>query len=199
MCGSGILPGQAEELPLSHTEVVPRLGHASMQPSVELPHCTLELHGLQRLPQPHIRMQIPGVEVAPGGGARKGTSRDKSLVSIVSPSLFEGRREATPLPFSLQIYCTAAKKHRTHILSPTSQKLPLQRSSPDGATEEHGVLGDDGQLAAQPVQTDAGHVHAVKKDAPRVHGDEAEEGQHQGGLARACVGKRPDRQSGEKM
>lgn len=43
-----------------------------------------------------------------------------------------------------------------------------RRGSPDGATEEDGVLQDDGEAGAQGVQRQFGDVNAVNDDAPCV-------------------------------
>jgi hypothetical protein len=50
--------------------------------------------------------------------------------------------------------------------------------------EQHGVLRDDGQLAAQVLQPDAANVHPVDHDAPRRRLHQPEEAQHETALAR---------------
>lgn len=49
-----------------------------------------------------------------------------------------------------------------------SQAWVGPRGSPDGATEEDGVLQDDGEAGAQGVQWQFGDVDAVNDDAPCV-------------------------------
>ena len=53
----------------------------------------------------------------------------------------------------------------------------------DGAGKENGVLGDDGETAAEVVEVDLGDVDAVDKDLAFAGGEEAEEGEGEGGFA----------------
>lgn len=60
---------------------------------------------------------------------------------------------------------------------------PSPSLSPDCAAEEHRVLRNDGQLATECIQPYAAGVDARQQDASRIHGDEAEQRQHEGALA----------------
>jgi hypothetical protein len=48
-------------------------------------------------------------------------------------------------------------------------------------------LGNDGQLSPQSIQRDAGSIHTIQKDAPRVHINQPEQRKHQAALAAACT------------
>jgi len=63
-------PRQAEQLPLPHAQVVPRLCHRRRQPARPRDH-RLELDGPQHLPQVCVGVAAPGVQVGAEGAAEQ--------------------------------------------------------------------------------------------------------------------------------